>query len=194
MIEQNKNKFIKLFKQNIKRDGATELLNWIISSDFFDAPASSRFHSAVSGGLCAHSLLVYERLVKLATMQFGANWADTISAESVAICGLLHDVCKIGYYKVDYRNVKVDGEWVKQPYFMVDDSLPYGHGEKSVYILNGFIKLTREEAMAINWHMGGFDARVKGGDFTISTAFYNYPLAVLLHSADFQTTYLDETR
>ena len=194
MIEENKSKFIQLFNENIKRDGAAEFLNWLTTSDFFDAPASSKFHSAVAGGLCNHSIMVYERLVNLLKMQYGENWSETISPESVAICGLLHDVCKVGYYKVDYKNVKVDGEWVKQPYYMVDDSLPYGHGEKSVYIISGFMRLTREEAMAINWHMGGFDARVKGGDFTISNAFYNYPLAVLLHSSDFQTTYLDEVR
>ena len=89
-------------------------------------------------------------------------------------------------------NVKVNNEWIQKPYFSVEDTLPYGHGEKSVYILNGFLRLTREEAMAINWHMGGFDARVKGGSYSLSEAFYRFPTCFLFHIADLQATYLDE--
>ena len=92
------------------------------------------------------------------------------------------------------RNTKVDGEWVQVPYYQVDDSLPYGHGEKSVYIISGFMRLTRLEAMAINWHMGGFDMRVMGGSYSISDAFYKFPVCVLFHVADLEATYLDETR
>ena len=106
--------------------------------------------------------------------------------------GLLHDVCKVNTYITDYKNVKVNGEWTKQPFFAVQDELPYGHGEKSVYMLCGFIKLTREEAMAINWHMSGFDMRVKGGSYSISDAYYQFPVAVLLAMADMMASYLDE--
>ena len=94
--------------------------------------------------------------------------------------------------KVEMRNVKENGEWVQKPYFTVDDSLPYGHGEKSVYMLSGFMKLTREEAMAINWHMGGFDLRVQAGSYDYSKAYNKYPLALMIHLADMQATFLDE--
>lgn len=187
-----KEKFIEIFKTNIKRDGAENLLNWILKSDFFTAPASTKFHSNEEGGLVKHSVLVYERFIKKLACEYGENWQEKYSNETVAIVGLLHDVCKIDYYKVEYRNVKENGEWVQKPYYTVADSLPYGHGEKSVYILSSFIKLTREEAMAINWHMGGFDTRVQGGSYSLSDAFSRYPLAVLFHSADLETTYLDE--
>lgn len=192
MIKENKQKFIELFQKNITRDGADKLLEWLQKTDFFSAPASSKFHSNMEGGLCLHSLNVYERMKKLCIQEFGENYQDKISEESLAIITLLHDVCKINTYKQELRNVKVDGEWVQKPYFVVDEDLPYGHGEKSVYILSGFIKLSREEAMAINWHMGGFDARVLGGSYALSSAFYKYPIAVLLHMADFMATYLDE--
>ena len=105
----------------------------------------------------------------------------------------LHDVCKVGYYKQEMRNVKEDGVWVQKPYYAVDDKLPYGHGEKSVYIICGFMKLTREEAMAINWHMGGYDTRVVGGSTAISSAFYSFPVALIFHNSDLEATYLDET-
>ena len=82
--------------------------------------------------------------------------------------------------------------WVQKPYYAVDDKLPYGHGEKSVYIISGFMKLTREEAMAINWHMGGFDMRVQGGSYSISGAFYEFPVALIFHLSDLEATYLDE--
>ena len=192
MIEENKDKFISLFNENIKREGADKLLEWLNKSDFFTAPASSKFHSNYEGGLCQHSINVFDRMIKLLENEYGEKWEEKISKESVAVITLLHDVCKIDTYKKEFRNVKVDNNWVQKPYWSVDDSLPYGHGEKSVYILSGFIKLSREEAMAINWHMGGFDTRVMGGSYSLSSAFYMYPIAVLLHMADFMATYLDE--
>ena len=194
MEEKNtKETFIKIFKDNIKREGADKLLDWIIKSDFFTAPASTKFHSAVEGGLAQHSINAYNRFCKNLEKEYGKNYNEKISAESVAIIGLLHDVCKIDYYKVEYRNVKEDNVWVQKPYYTVEDKLPYGHGEKSVYILSSFIKLSREEAMAINWHMGGFDTRVMGGSYSLSTAFYNFPTAVLFHISDIEATYLDES-
>ncbi|MBQ4557765.1 MAG: hydrolase [Clostridia bacterium] len=188
----DKEKFIEIFKTNISRQGSDTLLNYLETSDFFDAPASSRFHSNFNGGLCHHSINAYYRFVKNLEMEYGKNWEEKISKESVAIIALLHDICKTNFYKVDYRNIKVDGNWVQKPYYSVEDSLPYGHGEKSVYILSGFMKLTREEAMAINWHMGGMDDRVKGGSYSLAPAFYNYPAALLFHISDMQATYLDE--
>ena len=140
-----KEEFIQIYNQNIKREGADKLLQWLESTDFFNCPASTRFHNNFEGGLVDHSVKVYHRLKKIV-----ADEKMNVSNESIAIIALLHDVCKANIYKIDYRNVKRDGEWVKEPYFTVDDALPYGHGEKSVYIINGFLRLTREEAMAIN--------------------------------------------
>lgn len=193
-LELNQEKFIEIFNKYIKRDGADNLLDWLINSDFFTAPASSKFHSAYEGGLCAHSLNVFERYVKLLTMEYGDQFTDKISMESVAIIALLHDVCKVDFYKTEYRNVKVDGQWIQVPYYSVEDKLPYGHGEKSVYIVGSFIKLTREEAMAINWHAGGFDERVRGGSYAMAEAYYKFPNAMIFHTADMMATYLDETK
>lgn len=188
-IEQNKEEFLKIARDNIKRDGIEELLKWLVSTDFFEAPASTKFHMAEAGGLCAHSINVYKRLLNLASQEFGE---ENINKESIAIIALFHDVCKCCYYKTEMRNVKENGEWVQKPYYTVDDMLPYGHGEKSVYMINGYLRLTREEALAINWHMGGFDSRVKGGDISLAKAYYKYPICTLMHIADIMATYLDE--
>jgi len=193
-LEQNQEKFIEIFNQYITREGADNLLDWLINSDFFTAPASSKFHSAYEGGLCEHSLNVFDRYVKLLKMEYGEDFSEKISMESVAIIALLHDVCKVDFYKTEYRNVKVDGQWIQVPYYTVEDKLPYGHGEKSVYIVGSFIKLTREEAMCINWHAGGFDERVRGGSYAMAEAYYKFPTAMIFHSADMMATYLDETK
>jgi len=187
-----KNEFIKIFNENIKREGANNLLDWLLTTDFFTAPASTKFHSCHEGGLLEHSLKVYKRFKANIINEYGENYLEKISDESIAIIALLHDICKVNIYKVELRNTKVDGQWVQVPYYSVEDNLPYGHGEKSVYMLSGFMKLTREESMAINWHMGGFDARVLGGSYSLSGAFYNYPIALLFHISDVQATYLDE--
>lgn len=189
-----KEQFLKIYDENIKREGAKELRDYLSKSDFFTAPASSRFHSAFEGGLCFHSIKVYERLKKLVSQEWGESYAEKASEETLAILGLLHDLCKIEYYKTDMRNQKVNGEWVQVPFYSVDEKLPYGHGEKSAYIINGFIRLTRAEAIAINWHMGGFDSRCHGNSSTMGEAFDKFPLALLLHIADMQATYIDENR
>lgn len=193
-LEMNQEKFVEIFNKYITRDGAGNLLDWLLSSDFFTAPASTKFHSAYEGGLCEHSLNVFDRYVRLLTTEYGDNFTDKISMESVAIIALLHDVCKVDFYKVEYRNAKVDGQWIQVPYYTIEDRLPYGHGEKSVYIVGSFIKLTREEAMAINWHGGGFDDRVKGGSYALADAYYKFPNAMIFHMADMMATYLDETK
>jgi hypothetical protein len=188
-----KEEFIKIFNENIKREGSDKLLDWILKSDFFVAPASTKFHSAFVGGLVEHSVKVYKRFLNKIKSEFGENYQEKISDESIAIIGLLHDVCKINYYKEELRNTKdKNGNWIQKICYTVEDKLPYGHGEKSVYIINGFIRLTRDEAMAINWHMGGFDNRVQGGSYSMGTAFYAYPIALIFHVADLETTYLDE--
>lgn len=190
-IEKNKQEYLKIARDNIKRDGIENLLAWLETTDFFEAPASTKFHLAEAGGLCFHSLNVYNRLLQLVTSEFGE---ENVNKESVAIIALFHDICKCCFYKTEMRNVKENGEWVQKPYYTVDDQLPYGHGEKSVYIVNGYLRLTREEALAINWHMGGYDKRVAGGDMSIANAYYKYPICTLTHIADVMATYLDEPR
>ena len=191
-IEQNKQRFLEIARANIKRDGIDALLDFLQKSDFFEAPASTKFHSSMTGGLCEHSLNVYNRYINLLKNEYGENWQEKISLESATIIALFHDICKANTYKTESRNVKENGAWVQKPYFLVNDTLPYGHGEKSVYILSGFMRLTREEAMAINWHMGGYDTRVKGGFFGLEQVYYTYPTALLIHIADVEATYLDE--
>ena len=190
-----KDKFIKAYTENITRPGADKLLAWIESSDFFTAPASTRFHLSSPGGLLEHSLHVFERMKAIcaneATITPGFNEP---SMETIAICGLLHDICKANFYAVEMRNRKNDqGRWEQYPFYVVDEKLPYGPGEKSVYIISGFMRLSREEAMAIRWHMGFSDNDFQGGGYSVGNAFDKFPLAVLLHIADLQATYLDET-
>ena len=169
------------------REGNKELLDWLEHSGFFTAPASARHHMAYEGGLCEHSLNVYHCLVDYLQRErvqelYGLEYSD----ESIAIVALLHDLCKIGCYKAGSRNVKgSDGKWQSVPTFFYEDTLPYGHGEKSVYIISGFLKLTREEAMAIRWHMGFSgpeDAR------TVGQALRQYPLALALATADMEAS------
>lgn len=183
-----KEEFIKIFTSNVHRSGSQELLNWLETTDFFTAPASTKYHCACLGGLVQHSVNVYYTL----TEQYFNN--ETDSPESFAICALLHDLCKAQFYKVSTRNVKNEttGAWEKQPFYAVEDLFPYGHGEKSVFLIERFMRLKPAEAMAIRWHMGGFDDSAKAGNFSISVAFEKYPLAVQLHLADLESTYLRE--
>ena len=191
-INETKEEFIKIYRENIKRDGAEKLLDYLCQSDFFTAPASGRRHSNFEGGLAHHSINVYKRLKNNVILEYGENYTDKISDESIAIMSLLHDLCKVNTYTTDYRNQKVDGQWIQVPYFAYNNSLPYGHGEKSVYIISGYMRLTREEAMAINWHMGCADPRAMTTS-DMSDAFMRFPMAVLLNVYDIEAAYLDET-
>nr|DAU07557.1 MAG TPA: Putative helicase [Caudoviricetes sp.] len=203
-MEDMKEKFLSIYTSKIARPGADKLLEWLKKSDFFNAPASTRYHLSEPGGLVTHSIHVYERLRDLYIAEkyreVKKNGADRAAStcelsdqeeETLAICGLLHDACKINFYVPGTRNVKNEktGQWEKVPCYTIDDQLPYGHGEKSVYIISGFMRLSREEAMAIRWHMGGFG---ENNTQNVSGAFSKYPLAVLTHLADMQATYLDE--
>ena len=183
-----KAEFIRIFSENVTRPGADKLLDWLATTDFYTAPASTRFHGACESGLVMHSLNVYHVLTER------YFHAEEDSLETYTIVSLLHDLCKANYYKAGFRNVKNDttGQWEKVPNFKVQDAFPYGHGEKSVYLIERFLRLKTAEAVAIRWHMGGFDDSVRGGSFTISNAYDQYPLAVKLHLADLEATYLLE--
>ena len=189
----NRDRFIKIFEEKIQRESADKLLEYLMSrsSDFFTAPASQRYHGSYEGGLLEHSLNVYDclcdflkrpRVNELYNMQY--------TEESIAIAALLHDICKINCYKPGTRNVKDEsGVWQKVPSYDYEDALPYGHGEKSVYIITGFMRLTREEAFAIRYHMGfsGIEDKRNIGD-----AFERFPLAFALNVADMEATYFLE--
>lgn len=186
-----KENFIKKYHEHIQREGADRLLNWLEKSDFYQAPASTRFHGSYPGGLVEHSVHVFDQLNRIVEVE---NLGTPM--ESVAICSLLHDICKVNFYKESTRNVKNEqtGQWEKKPFYMVEDTFPYGHGEKSVFMISQFMRLNKEEAMAIRWHMGGFDEAVKGGSQAMTGAYEQFPLAVALHMADIAATYLDGTR
>ena len=186
-------RFIEIFNTYVKREGADKLLEYLKSSDFFTAPASARFHSSYAGGLCDHSLNVYDCLVSyLEAPRTKELLGVEYSKESVAIVSLLHDLCKIGVYKKGFRNVKDEkGTWQRVDTFEYDDQLPYGHGEKSVYIISGYMRLTREEAFAIRYHMGYSSEREDPRN--VSAAFEMFPLAFALSTADSEATYFIES-
>lgn len=190
--------FLEIYKDRIKRPGADKLMEWLEKSDFFTAPASTRFHLSEPGGLVKHSVHVYERLRENYLHELDRDHEGPVELsdqeeESIAICGLLHDLCKVNFYKVEMRNRKNEhGKWEQYPFYVIDDQLPYGHGEKSTYIVSGFMRLSREEAMAIRWHMGFSDNDFRGGGQTVGNAFDKFPLAVLTHIADLQASHLDE--
>lgn len=179
--------FIDIFQTHISRPGSAKLLDWLQTTDFFTAPASTRFHGACESGLVMHSINVYNAMRE-------GFFEEGDDEESFAICALLHDLCKANFYKTGTRNVKDDltEKWEKVPYYSVEDRFPYGHGEKSVFLIERFMKLKTAEAVAIRWHMGGFDDAVRGGSFAISEAYDHYPIAVKLHLADLKATYLME--
>ena len=189
----NRLRFDEIYHDKIKREGSDKLWEYLTSpaSDFFVAPASARYHGAYEGGLLEHSLNVYDCLcdyLKRTRVKdtYGMDYDD----ESIAIVSLLHDLCKVNCYKKGSRNVKDEnGVWHSVPTFEFDDNLPYGHGEKSVYIINGYLRLSREEAFAIRYHMGFSGTEDQR---SIGKAFEMYPLAFALSVADMEATYFIE--
>lgn len=191
-----KEEFIQIYTENIKRKGADKLLEYLKKSDFFTAPSSTRYHGAHEGGLVEHSVNVYHCLRDyLSRPRTKELYGMDYSEETIAIVALLHDVCKIGFYTTEMRNKKNDttGQWEKVPFYTINDTLPYGHGEKSVYIISGFFygedRLTRDEAFAIRYHMGFSGTEDKN---IIGKALEMYPLALALNVADMEAAYFLE--
>ena len=188
-----KEEFIQIYQDKIKRQGSQKLLDYLTSdaSDFFTAPSSTRFHGSYEGGLVQHSLNVYYCLVDyLARPRTKELYGMDYSEESVALVALLHDICKLNFYTVDYRNTKINGKWESVPYYRIEDNLPYGHGEKSVYIISSYMRLSREEAFAIRYHMGFSGIEDKN---TIGRALEMFPLALALNVADMEASYYLES-
>ena len=183
-IKLMKQKYIELLK-TVNRDGMDKLLEFLEKTDFYTAPASTRYHGAFEGGLLAHSLKVYEILadkVKHSCKEI------QVSDDTIKIVALLHDICKVNFYKTDYRNAKNElGVWEKVPYYTIEDTIPYGHGEKSVMMITEYMKLTSEEKYSIRWHMGYTEPKELYA--TIGEAYKKYPLALLMHEADLEATY-----
>lgn len=184
-----KEDFIRLYTSHIKRPGADKLLEWLDNSDFFTAPASTRFHGNYESGLCEHSVNVWEELIRL----LKAYPEVRVTAETAAIVSLLHDVCKIGCYKQELRNQKINGVWVQRPVYVFQEDFCYGgHGSKSVYLIQKYMNLSEDEATAINCHMGFADRTP--GDYSLGNAYEKNPLAWLVHVADESATYVREIK
>ena len=187
-----KERFIEIYQTYIKREGADKLLEYLLSpaSDFFVAPASARFHSSFEGGLVEHSINVYECLCDYMARprvkeMYGMNYSD----ETIAIVSLLHDVCKTNFYVETTRNVKENGVWKTVPYYSIDDQLPYGHGEKSVYMISAYMKLTRDEAFAIRYHMGFGECGNQTYVNNVGKAYEMFPIAFAVSVADMEASY-----
>lgn len=195
-FEGMRSKYLSLFSL-VEREGINELILWIVNTDFFEAPASSNGHNNYEGGLVEHSLEVYYNLMTLAKKN--DNLPLDLNYQTLILVSLCHDLCKADFYKGSWKNQKrigPDGKdvlddrqkpiWDQVPYYAIDDQFPSGHGEKSVFILQRFLRLTEEEILAIRWHMGGFDdtARSYSGGLALTKAMQKYPLVALLHCAD----------
>jgi len=183
--EEIKAKIIDLLI-NTERKGIERVIKYLESSDFFEAPASTRYHGNYKGGLAEHSLNVYEIFKKK-----NAEYDFGLSDDTVKITALLHDICKTNFYTVSSRNMKKDGKWIKVPYYAVDDQVPFGHGEKSVILLQQFIRLSKEEVIIIRWHMGGYEPKENYN--YISNSWNICKAGVALHTADLESSYILET-
>ena len=208
-ILENKEKFINLLN-NVKREGAdiSGLIKKLENSDFFTAPASTQYHCAYKGGLCYHSLNVYKQLKKLISIEYPEfevsssgemkkveNYVTPFLDETLIIVSLLHDMSKMNFYEMAERNTKDEkGNWVKVPYIKVKeakDRFLFGNHEmNSLYMVETFIPLNIEEAVAITHHMGGKASDSSGEDIT--PIFNRYSLSILLHTADMLATFIDE--
>lgn len=188
-LQKNKENFKALVEKYIHRPGIKDLMEWLETTDFYDCPASTRFHGSENGGLCKHSLCVGQRLFELAAVY---DKERKYSPESLALVSLFHDICKVGCYKIDYRNQKNEqGQWEKVPYFKWDEQYHFGgHGEKSVYlIMHHHVDLSEEEAAAVKSHMGFSN---EPNISVISSVYEDNTLAWMLHVADEAATYIDK--
>ena len=192
-IRSVEDEFIFRLKHLIHRDGIDELIDFIKTSGFLTAPASTKYHGAYEGGLLQHSLNVHDVMRKELDMTFGNEWKMFLSEESVAIVSLLHDLCKTDMYIQQMRNVKVNGEWTQELYYAYNqEQFSMGHSAKTIHMIQRFIKLTDDEAQAIYWHMGAFDLSQYSTAQGMGNAYTNNLLAFFLHLADMKATYINE--
>ena len=193
--------FLAVYGNTIKRDGAASMLYWLDSkTDFFKAPASTNKHLAQPGGLVIHSLNVWRRLREITVRELtdrdapGVRHLSEAEEETVAILGLLHDVCKAGVYHQETKRRKNPdtGKWEDCLGYTFRDPFPLGHGEKSLFLITRHMALTEEEALAIRWHMGAYDDAVKGGSRSMTEAMNLTPWVWRLQEADMCAAWIDE--
>ena len=192
--------FIVAYSVNISRKGAPALLDWLDSNGFFEAPASSKHHLAQPGGLAVHSMNVWHRLREIAIRDMtnrdapGVRQLSEAEEETVAILGLLHDVCKAGVYHQETRRRRnpETKQWEEYLGYTFRDPFPLGHGEKSLFLITRHMALTEEEALAIRWHMGAYDDAVKGGSRSMTEAMNLTPWVWRLQEADMCAAWIDE--
>lgn len=194
--ELNRQTFIDICNTHIHREGIKEFLEYLDSTDFFIAPASTRYHGSWEGGLVEHSLNVYYELqCFLQYLYNGEKYKDFWTEESIAIVSLFHDVCKIGRYKPALKNIKneVTGIWEEKiVYTYNNDYECLGHGSKSVMMIMDYLKLTKDEQSAIYSHMGAYDLSNYFTTTDICNCFKRNTLAYALHIADMNSTYITE--
>lgn len=183
----NKERFVSLCSE-INREGIDKLMEWLEGSDFYTAPASKKFHGDYEGGLLEHSLNVYDELKRL--LQVYGD-AVNVSEETVRIVSLFHDLCKVNFYTVEKRNRKNEqGQWEQYNCYNIKEKFCYGgHGSKSVFLIQNFIHLLPEEAVAVECHMGAWD-----GNKDVGSAYEQFPIAWLTHVADEAATFVIETK
>lgn len=187
MTQEETMEIFKNYFSYINRPGAADLLQWIESNGFFEAPASKRHHGARPGGLAEHSINVFRRLLRLNKEEAQRQQPPQYDLETLAICGLLHDLCKIDAYR---QQEATEGQ--EKPEYKLTRNFPAGHGEKSVILILQFMHLTQDEILAIRWHMGQYDFYARGGGYDLDNAFRQCKLAVMLHLADMMATHFDE--
>lgn len=173
-----RHRFWEIYDEYIERDGADKLKEWLLSTDIATAPSSTRYHESYPGGWLDHSVNVWDQFIRL----LKAYPEVKVTAETAAICALLHDICKLGCYKTELRNKKDEsGRWIQVPFYTFNEDFKFGgHGSKSVYLIQKFMPLTDAEAVAINCHMADTN--------DCYDAFRAYPMAFLLHTADMAST------
>lgn len=202
MLNQEKIDRFESLLRKTGRENIESLIAFLRKSDFYVAPASTRYHSCHEGGLLEHSLNVFDCLFEKNGSGIWGSHLESVGEDSLILSALLHDVCKSYYYIVEMKNKKVYSEtgsksdsngrydWETVPAYTTEDKFPYGHGEKSVMMVEQFIKLKPVERYAIRWHMGFSEPKESWN--TLSAAIKMYPLVLALHSSDMESTYLLE--
>ncbi len=185
-----KQEFIELLKSTY-REGVNYVIEDLEELGFFEAPASSKFHLNVKGGLVTHSLNVCKTALRIREVMNSMNYTmqEALPKESVIIAVLLHDVCKADIYKPAIKKQKNSyGIWVDKPgYDVVYDKFPLGHGEKSVIVLlRSGLEMTDDEIMAIRWHMNAWDLPFQSADLkgNFNMAKKKCPLLTLVQASD----------
>jgi len=177
-----------------ERGDAIGFVDFLLSSDFFTAPSSTKFHAAFSGGLFLHSWGVYKRLQML--LKRSPEEFKELGSDTIFLVSIFHDLCKVGMYEIQMKWQKPDGRWKEVEVWGHNDMVPLGHGEKSLYMLQNYIQVTPEEACAIRWHTNRHET---GTHFfyptgaSLSEAIEKFPLTKYIHLADLYQTYAHET-